>query len=71
MLYIVRALQETIIHYKYQYLEDDFYRMKKVVDVVGVYKTPKEKRKAYCELYNNMMFSAFKGDRCFVLNVMV
>ena len=38
-LYIVRALQDTIDHYKLHYLEDDYYRLKRINDITSVYKT--------------------------------
>ena len=70
-LYIVRALQDTIQQYKLNYLEDDYYRLKRIGDITGVYKTPGEKMKALAEVYNNFLHSPFKDDRLFALKQLV
>ena len=45
LCYLVRALNETVCYYKILYYENDFYRMKRLLDMANIEKTPALKMK--------------------------
>ena len=63
----MRALNQTIIHYKTLYFENDFYRLKRLLDVANVEKTEAAKNKTVQELLNNFFHSPFKDDKRFMI----
>ena len=67
LCYLVRALNETVIHYKVQYFENDFYRLKRLLDMQKIEKTTFHKNKTIQELLNNLFHSPFKDDRRFMI----
>ena len=71
LLYVVRALKYTVQHYKFQYFEDDYYRIKRVIELEALCKTEAQKKKSVSETFNNFLFSPFKDDRLFALKSLV
>ena len=65
--YLVRALNETVCHYKILYYENDFYRLKRLLDMAKIEKTEAAKMKTVLELLNNLFHSPFKDDRRFTI----
>ena len=65
LYYITKALQATVLHYKELYLENDYYRYKKILDC-GEEKAS-GKNKAQLELLNQFFASPFKDDRRFTI----
>ena len=43
--FLVRALNETVLHYKTLYFENDFYRLKRLLDMENIEKTKHDKNK--------------------------
>jgi len=64
---MVRALNETVIHYKILYFENDFYRLKRLLDMTKIEKTEQARNNTVKELLNNFFHSPFKQDRRFML----
>jgi len=69
LLFYVRALQETIKYYKELYYENDFYRQKKLQELVGQ-QTGKRGEKALLDQLIKFFSSPFKDDRMFVVKYM-
>lgn len=67
MLYIVRAVQNTVMHYKNIYFENDNYRLKRLLDMQSIEKTETAKQKVCNEMLNNFSHSPFKEDRRFTI----
>ena len=67
MLYIIRALQNTVVHYKNIYFESDNYRLKRLLDMQNIEKTETAKMKVTNEMLNNFIHSPFKEDRRFTI----
>ena len=65
--FLVRALNETVLHYKTLYFENDFYRLKRLLDMENIEKTQSAKNKTVQELLNNLFHSPFKEDRRFMI----
>lgn len=68
-IYIVRALNATVLHYKELYYENDYYRYKKLLDVQEEFteKEQKQKNKAMLEQLTQFFQSPFKEDRRFTI----
>ena len=49
LCYLVRALNETVAHYKILYFENDFYRQKRLLDMANIEKTIEKKNKSVQE----------------------
>ena len=45
MLFIMRTLQSTVVHYRELYYENDYYRYKKLLDLAATQKTEPLKQK--------------------------
>lgn len=67
MCYLVKALNDTVLYYKILYYENDFYRLKRLLDMAAVEKTQTLKMKTVQELLNNLFHSPFKDDRRFMI----
>ena len=67
MSFLVRALNETVRHYKILYYEDDFYRLKRLTDMQRVEKSETFKMRTVQETLNNLFHSPFKDDRRFMV----
>jgi hypothetical protein len=63
----VRALNQTVLHYKTLYFENDFYRLKRLLDMTNIEKTEAAKMKTVQELLNNFFHSPFKEDKRFMI----
>lgn len=46
MCFVVRALNETVLYYKFLYYENDFYRLKRLLDMSNIEKTAALKQKS-------------------------
>lgn len=71
-LFIAKALNATVIHYKQMYYENDYYRFKKLLDVQQAPEgeppmDDKAKQKAQLEQLNLFFASPFKDDKRFVI----
>ena len=68
MRYIVQVLQDTAVHYRGLYYENDFYRHKRLLDVAAVAGDSEAARqKMIHEVLNNFFSSPFKDDRRFTI----
>ena len=65
--YLIKALNETVIHYKMIYLENDFYRLQRLLRIGRVEKSKAARIKTIQEVLNNMYHSPFKDDRRFMI----
>ena len=67
MCFLVRALCDTVNHYKILYFENDFYRLKRLLDMQKIEKNDAAKKKTTQELLNNLFHSPFKDDKRFMI----
>ena len=66
--YLVQVLQDTVVHYKALYFENDFYRHKRLLDLSNVGgDSPRARAKMAQEVLNNFFSSPFKDDRRFTI----
>ena len=67
LCFLVKALNDTVCHYKYLYFENDFYRMKRLLDMQNIEKSELDKRRIAMETLNNFFHSPFKDDKRFMI----
>lgn len=67
LYYIVKALNETVKVYKSSYYENDFYRLKRLLSLANIEKTPAAKIRSTQDFLNNLFHSPFKDDRRFMI----
>ena len=63
----MKALNDTVCHYKYLYFENDFYRMKRLLDMQNIEKSEADKRRSALDTLNNFFHSPFKDDKRFMI----
>ncbi len=67
MCHLVKALNDTVIHYKTIYFENDFYRLQRLLTMLKIENTVEMKNRTGLEFLNNLFHSPFKEDRRFML----
>lgn len=67
LCFLVRALNDTVIHYKTIYFENDFYRLQRLLTMLKIEKDPAHKKRTGFEFLNNLYHSPFKEDRRFMI----
>ena len=67
LFFLVKALNETVRHYKTMYLENDNYRLQRLLRISGIEKTSVMQMRTILEVLNNLFHSPFKDDRRFMI----
>ena len=72
LYYYCKALNNTVIHYKTLYFENDYYRNNKLIEVYNEAENSKDKNgeKARLQQLDQFFTSPFKKDRAFVITYM-